>query len=130
MSINIEIEYIKRIERENEELKNDLLRAEAMEDYWNINSSELEEKVDNLRQDLQKRCNRCIELNDENKNLKKEIDKQKNYNMSHAQRISELKKENKKLENENFKYFLEEDETNDYIDKLKLELFDLYRNKQ
>lgn len=102
MSINIEIEYIKRIERENEELKNDLLRAEAMEDYWKINSSELEEKVDNLRQDLQNRCNRCIEL----------------------------KKENKKLENENFKYFLEEDETNDYIDKLKLELFDLYRNKQ
>lgn len=69
-------------------------------------------------------------LESENAQLKHEIDKQKNYNMSHAQRISELKKENKKLENENFKYFLEEDETNDYIDKLKLELFDLYRNKQ
>lgn len=69
-------------------------------------------------------------LESENAQLKHEIDKQKNYNMSHVQRISELKKENKKLENENFKYFLEEDETNDYIDKLKLELFDLYRNKQ
>lgn len=120
MSINIEIEYIKRIERENEELKNDLLRAEAMEDYWNINSSELEEKVDNLRQDLQKRCNRCIELNDENKKLK--------------QRIKNFVTENTKLQNDLFSEQLTQDETEDYINKLKKEIVHLkecnlrYRN--
>lgn len=122
MSINIEIEYIKRIERENEELKNDLLSAEAMEDYWNINSSELEEKMDNLRQDLQKRCNRCIELNDENKNLKKEIDKQKYYNMSHAQRISELKKKNNKVNEINVDLYKKVKKQDDEISKLSDEL--------
>lgn len=34
---------------ENKQLKNDLLRAEAMEDYWKINSSELEQELKEYR---------------------------------------------------------------------------------
>lgn len=47
--MTVEPNYIKNLERENEELKKDLLRAEAMEDYWKIHSSELIEENAKLK---------------------------------------------------------------------------------
>lgn len=43
---------IEELLAENQKLKQDLLRAEAMEDYWKIHSSELEEDITQLKEEL------------------------------------------------------------------------------
>ena len=43
---------ISNLKEENQKLKQDLLRAEAMEDYWKIHSSELEEDITQLKEEL------------------------------------------------------------------------------
>lgn len=94
MTINIDIEYVTRIEDENKKLK---------------------EQVDNLRQDLQNRCDRCIELNND-----------KRYWLDNFKRVRDDKikliNENTNLQNELFSEHLKQVETEDFIDKLKKEL--------
>ena len=57
-----------------------------------------------------------IRIEDENKKLKERIDR--------------LVSENVKLQNDLFTEQLNEDESDDYIDKLKNELFQIYINKR
>lgn len=47
-------------------------------------------------------------------------------NKEHKQRISKLVRENTRLQNDLFSEQLEQDETENYINKLKNELFNLY----
>lgn len=76
-------------------------------------------------------------LQKENKQLKDEL-KEANSDVGIfieeekelKQRIKNLVSENTKLQNDLFTEQLIQDEQDDYIDKLKLELFELYRNKQ
>lgn len=74
-------------------------------------NQQLKEQADNLSQDLQNRCERCIELNDENE--------------QHKQKKSELVHENVKLQNDLFTQELNEDEADYLISKLKKEIVEL-----
>lgn len=98
MTINIEIQYVKRIEDENAQLKkqNETLEQdkEAIYSIW------------------KKAMNRENNLIIDNKELK--------------QRISKLVSENTKLQNDLFSEQLIQDETEEYINTLKQELFNLY----
>ena len=91
MTINIDIEYVTRIENENAELKKD---KEAIYSIW------------------KKAMNRENNLIIDNKHLK--------------ERISNLVHTNTNLQNDLFSEQLIQDETEDYINKLKNELFNLY----
>lgn len=101
---------IEELIEENEKLKEYLLSAEAMRDYWEIHSSELNEDIEKLKQSKKELYKWAYSLEKENKQLKEKIDYSDyvkasifNDREEYKNKIVELKRENKKLDEEKSK---------------------------
>lgn len=112
MTINIDIEYVTRIEDENKRLiKINHKTTKTMIDLYNEKVELIDEKrywLDNFKRVRDDK----MKLTDQHEKLK--------------HRLSHLAHTNTKLQNDLFSEQLLQDETDDYINRLKQELFDLY----
>lgn len=85
-------------------------------------------------------CGILLEENEQLKQENEQLKKMEKVNRTKASLLTEIKilkkdyiqkiEDMKSLADENFKYYLEEQETNDYIDELKQQLFNAYLKQQ
>lgn len=115
-------DLIKELQNENKQLKEDLTRSEAMEDYWRIHSEELNE-------DLQKENEKLKESKEHFENMyNKTYDIFRQYKQENEQlkkRIKDFVSENTRLQNALYTDQLQTDEADDKIEQLKNEIINL-----
>lgn len=106
------IEENEKLKKENKELNEFINHVKELSNYHERKKLEYKEENEKLISNVNLHLAKNFELQKEHKNLKHRL-----HHLSHT---------NTKLQNDLFSEQLEQDETENYINRLKQELFNLY----